>query len=356
MTAKTGTKRRKPRLVDIAREAEVSQMVVSLVLNPRPSSVRVSKETQRRVLDIAKQMDYQPNLVAQQLAGKRSKLIGVILDTHNYIGNETILVSMESYASTRGYRFLAGHTHDDFDQISEYATDFMGRGVEGVVVVAHSYPKFGSKVAKLFLRFQNNVFLQKPNIDQPVNYVGNDYQRVSEIALEHLLQLGRKRVVLAVRDRVYKCNQDLVEGYAKVAGSDNREFCPQCVVESGLDFRGREREWAENLVKKILPLKPDGLLVGSDIEAMWVLSALKEKGISVPCDMSVVSLYHWSAGQAFSPSLTSIDMRQGDIALEAIKMLIDDIEGKKGEERTARKVVLEPKLVIGDSCGARQIV
>lgn len=351
MAGKDLVGQQKPRLIDIANEAGVTQMVVSMVLNPRPSSVRVSKATQQKVLGIAEKLGYQPNLIAQQLAGKCSKLIGVALDTYNVDGQEPALIAMESYASTYGFRFLTGYTHDNLEQITDYATDFMGRGVAGVVVVAHNYPMFGSKVAELFSRFKNSVFVHKPQFDQPVNYVTVDYCRATEIAAERLFSLGRKRVVLAIRDLNYSCNKHLVEGYKKAVSAAGLEFSSRFVVESGIQFLSCEAQWGNNLAKEIISRKADGVLVGSDIEAMWLIRALRQRGVRVPADIGIIGLCHWKIGEAFFPSLTSVDLRQGDVALEAISMLITDINSPEESGNKTREVILEPYLVEGDSCG-----
>src|SRR5262245_955819 len=103
-----------PRLIDVARQAGVSRATAAQVLNASGGqSVRVSEATRKRVLAVARAVDYRPNRVAQQLKGGRSRLLGVLLDSVNMEVMSNRLAALERRARQQGYRLTIGQVHQD---------------------------------------------------------------------------------------------------------------------------------------------------------------------------------------------------------------------------------------------------
>lgn len=121
-------------LADVAGRAGVSRSAAArALLGTGGEHVRVSASTRARIAKAARELDYQPNCFAQQLRGKASRTMGVILDTGNTPVMSQRLFALESEARRRGYRLLVGQTHGDLDALREYAADFSGRSVEAIL-------------------------------------------------------------------------------------------------------------------------------------------------------------------------------------------------------------------------------
>jgi len=346
----TQNKRRRVRLVDIAERANVSPIAVSQVLNPRPSSARVSEATAKRVMEIARQMNYRPNLAARQLAGQRSMLIGAIIDSYSSMTAAESLVTMERYATEHGFRFLVGYIHDDYDQIKHYTDDFLSRDVEGVVCLAHTYPEFGHKVPELFKPFRNCVFIEPPLDGSAISYASLNYEHMGYIATKHLIEHGRQRIGVMFSQFNSFSVAARMQGYRRALSEAGLPFDDE--LAAGIDLSMVNTfEASEEAVEVVLPRNPDALIASSDEVAMWLIKSLRLHKINAPSDIAIVSTEHWTLGDAFSPSITSMELRGKDVAMEAIRMLIDDIKRPKDLPRAVRSSVLEPRLHIGESCG-----
>ena len=152
------------RLVDVAKRVGVSHAAVSSVLSVnRKGSIRVGKATSENIRRVAREMDYQPNIAARQLKGKRSHIVGVIIDSYAPQIAFDRLSEIEQSLNRYGYRLMVGQSHGDIKHLQQYAADFLSHGVDGVVCISHDYPDSGAKVAGIYSRFKNIVFIGKPS-------------------------------------------------------------------------------------------------------------------------------------------------------------------------------------------------
>lgn len=336
------------RLIDIAQQAGVSQITVSKVLHNRGGkNTRVSTETAARIRKIAERLNYRPNMAARQLSGLRSFLIGGILDTAA-IGYSQRLFIMERTAAERGYRFLVGYSHDEESRIIGHINDFLGRGVEGVICMSHTYPEFGRRILQALKAFRNCVLIQRPIEDAGLSYVAADYVEAGHLLTRHLLEKGRRRICLMQFGPEYQTVQDEMRGYKKALAEAGMAFDPSLIYAQSV-YSG---DW-DNLkqsVRQVATLRPDAIIIPNDVMAMCVLHTLADLGIRVPEDMAVVSAYRLDFGQFYRPSITSVDTGTEKVGLEAIKMLMEDIQNPAAE-RPVRVKMVPPRLIVGESSG-----
>ncbi|NLE29739.1 MAG: LacI family transcriptional regulator [Phycisphaerae bacterium] len=337
------------RLIDIARRAGVSAVAVSKVLHNRGGNrTRVSETTAEKIRAIASELNYRPNMAAQQLAGVRSYLIGGILDSH---ANETFikrLAVMERAAADRGYRLIVGYSHNEVERIADYLNDFRSRGVDGVVSLSHTYPEYGGKISQMLQGFKNCVLIEPPVGEANLSYVSPDYVKTGYIITKHLLEEGFKRIAILQFAAGYKTVQDEFQGYLKALQEAEVAFDPELIIEpeeaENLTFEMMKRN-----IDKLLAVRPDAVITPNDATAMWVIRTLNKCGLRVPEDMAVASVDGWEIGQSYVPAITSVDLRYQEVGLAAIDMLLEQIESPEAEHRVHRKII-EPKLVIGESC------
>lgn len=341
-------------LSDIAEYVGVSRGAVAKVLNNTGGDrVRVSEATAQRIRQAARKLNYRPNLAARQLAGSKSKLIGAVIDTYANHNMSIALANIEKIVSGNGYRLVVGYTHDSYDRIKGHVEDFHSRGVDGVICMAYNYPEYELAIEELFTGFEHCVFLGGKPISTKASYLAIDHQNVSKIATEHLLQHGRKRIALmhpTLNPNV--SGNTTIEGYRQACmeaqGQVDERLC-HCMSELIV----ADLQTAKRCIERIIPLKPDGLIAGSDESAIWYLKALQEMGYTVPGDIAVVTLEHWGIGQGITPSLTSIDYQASSLANDATEMLFEMINNPKSSRPTGKLV--EPKLIIGQSCGCQPL-
>lgn len=327
-------------LSDIAKETGVSVMTVSQVLNPRKSSVRVSKETAERINKTAKRLNYRPNLVARQLAGKSNNIIGIIIDSQTGVLWQRVLSQIEKSATEQGFRIQIGLIHDNLNSIKKYIDDFVGYGITNIICMAHTYPEYCTEIPPLFKIFPNVVFIEKPQAFAEASFVSPDYDTIFMEAIEYLLDRGNKRIVC--------CNNRNIGQIHKAA-----------YKKHGLEWDERfiyyimhldRHDYVVDFLENVLPLKPDALIVGSDESAMWCCRALKEKGLKVPEDISILSTSKWALGDAFEPAITAIDYEYENIAIRAVEMIIENSKISDKSKSKQYKEFIPAKLVIRESC------
>ena len=122
-------------LKDIAEAAGVSTALVSFVLNGKKKEYRVGEETAQRILKIANEMNYQPNLAAKSLRSGKTKTIGLVVsDISNPFFSQLARV-LEDEATKRGYTVLFGSSDEDKDKMTRVVSNLINKGVDGLIIV-----------------------------------------------------------------------------------------------------------------------------------------------------------------------------------------------------------------------------
>jgi len=330
----------KIKLSDIATELGVSIMTVSQVLNPRKSSVRVSEETAAKVTETAKRLNYRPNLVARQLAGKSNNIIGIIIDSQASVLWQTVLRQIEQSATENGFRIQIGLVHDSMESIKKYIDDFAGYGITNIICMAHSYPEFCEEIPQLFKIFRNVVFVEEPKNFPKASFVSADFDFVFQKSIEYLLDLGHRRIVCCSNKNISQIHQ---AAYKKRGFLWDKNFI--------VDIARLDRyEYVLEFINSVLPLEPDALVVGSDESAMWCCRVLKEKGLKIPDDISILSTSKWALGDAFEPAITAIDYDYEKIAKRAVEIIVENSKIPENEKLKQYNEFIPAQLIIRESC------
>lgn len=336
------------RMIDIAKRAGVSRIAVSQVLNPRPGSkVRVSEETSERVRRLAHEMGYLQDRIATQLSGGSSGLVGFVIDSGSYPVWTACMAAAAEVLFPRNYRLQVGLQHDSLEQLQNHLDDFARRRVDGVICASHTYRAFGAEIPELMMRFRNRVFIQQPINDRRSSFVAPDIDGGIRLLLDHLIRLGRRRIVLLSQPDVDYNTEKLHHFYHMHLTEHGLEplICDASTsqpleVESGVG----------ELLDHALRLKPDALIAGSDYVAIWAMKILKRRGILVPDDLAVVSNQHTPIGQAWEPEITAVNYHFERIGSKAGEIMLELLSQNDGDSRIIEHYIA-PELVIGRSCG-----
>lgn len=339
----------------IASRLKLSPTTVSLVLNGRGKAHRISERTTQRVLAAAKELNYRPNPIARQLAGKRSNAVGVLINTAA-VADVRLIQAMETRAADRGIRFIVGHAIGSCERILDYLNDFRARGVDGVISIFHNHPDYADTVQPALARFDNVVFYEKPGVLKGskagrVCYVEPDFRTVGRISVEHLVQTGRRRIGLVLSNLVFP--------YALQRYDSHRE----AMVGAGLPLDGRliwilnertQAHWTDPFTPElaaqvvqdlVVAQEADAIVAVNDIYAARLSTAVRQCGRRVPDDVAVVGCDNLEIGTLIEPSLTTIDLRVDELAHSMTSLLFELLEnGEVPPER--RAIVVSPELIV----------
>ncbi|MCC6613968.1 MAG: substrate-binding domain-containing protein [Anaerolineae bacterium] len=323
-------------MLDVAKQAGVSYQTVSRVINHHPS---VAPDTRERVLQVIQALNYRPNKAARSLAARQSRTIAVITYTMAYYGPTQMVVNIERNAREAGYDVIFSNIEpmsgDGIDAAIERLTQW---AVDGVLLIA---PVASNRYAHLVEEVSDIPLIQidiAPGATVPSVIVDQHYG--SRIITEHLISLGHRQI----------CE---ISGPLYWFGALARhQGWLQALKDAGLaPTASIEGDWtAEGGYAAALALMDKhrftALVVGNDQMALGAISALHERGIRVPEDVSVVGFDDIPESAYFLPPLTTIRQDFSELGRKGLDCLVALIQraGDRGGQH-----VITPELVVRGS-------
>jgi len=318
---------------EVAKRAGVSPATVSRVLNKTPY---ISVETQRRVLEVVRQMKYFKNVHARRLATGRSDLFGLVISEIANPYFPEIIRGFQAAAWDRGFDVLLCNTQYDQARTKSIIRKLIESDVRGVAVMTSSIGK--STAAELIDAGIGVVFCNVSPAEKLVSTISIDYQRGIEQAIEHIVALGHHRIAVIAGPDDNRTAITIKD--ALVAGLKKRDLIPIAVVSSNYRI-----DAGASAVRAVLTTadKPTAIFCGSDLIALGAMSALEEAGAGIPEDISVIGIDDISFAFLARPPLTTIRVpreRVGATAFEALDRML------KLKRRKGADYYLETELVV----------
>lgn len=330
-------------LKDIARLAHVSHMTVSRVINEKPG---VKAATKKRILRLVKELDYQPNLVARSLVVKRSKNLGMIITTIRNPFYIELAQGIEDTARSCGYNVILCCTNYDLSLEGEHIRELKRRGVDGIILTSAQIKD--GYVAALAHEGFPLVLVNRRVLDQDlsekVDYIGIDNVKGGEMALEHLLRMGHRRIGIIRGSLESSVTTERMEG-ARRALARYGISMEDDLVFGGDYLKGTGYEAAKKFISLSHP--PSAIFSLNDYMALGVYDGLMEQGVRVPEDMALVGFNDIEFSSLKMVSLSTISQKKYTLGSMAVRRLIERIEGAQA----GREWILEPELIIRRSCG-----
>ncbi|MDR2896572.1 MAG: LacI family transcriptional regulator [Propionibacteriaceae bacterium] len=304
-----------PRLTlsDIAASAGVSLATVSKVLNGRTG---VSPERRDAILAILEEQGYR----RRGTGGKhQAGLIDIVLRGIDTLWATQILVGAQEEAARAGVGLVVTPTHGRVMGNRHWLTSLAQRHSDGLVlVVSRLQTGVDLELKKLSIPY---VFVDPIGVpEQDVPVIGATNFEGGRAATEHLISLGHRRIGIVTGDRSLACSQERLAGYraaleeAGIAPDDKLVVTGNFQMEGGLAGAGQLLQ---------LHRPPTAIFAGSDQQAYGVYQAIKQAGLSVPNDISVIGFDDVPLCQWVSPPLTTIRQPLTEMAREATRVLID---------------------------------
>lgn len=335
----------RPRMVDVARVAGVSQKSVSNVLN---GYEHVSPELRAKVERAIGLLGYVPNSAARTLRTGRTGVIALAVPNLSAPYFAELASHLTDAAEERGFTILIDETDGDEDREALIARGLRHQVIDGVVLSPLAMDPASIAAAARDIPM---VLLGERELPASVDHVAIDNVAAAREATEHLLGLGRRRIatVGAPLDDVAASTGSLrLRGYrAALADAGIRE--EGIVVPTRRLLRHHGVEAAERLLGAVRP--PDAVFCFSDMLAFGVMHALRMRGVRVPDDIAVVGFDDVTEAAYSNPTLTSVHLDRRRIARAALDVLVERLDGSRAQP--AGRVVVEHWLVVRESTGGR---
>lgn len=319
---------------EVARAAGVSVATVSRSLS-QPE--KVSPATLKKVKDAIDAVGYRPNMLARSFRSARSYALMVLIPDIKNPFFSKVIQAIEDTAQKRGYAVLLGNTREIASREEEYIKRVETKLADGVI------------------QLRPQSMTQPPPEIPWVNACGCegtpmpslriDNVRAAESVIDHLIELGHKRIAVATGKNNNLHTVDRLQGYHNSMERAGLPAQPEWIIEG--DYSMHSGQLA---AQKILTMstRPTALFCMNDEMAIGAIQAFSSAGMQVPKDISVTGFDDIVYAEHWSPALTTVAQPANIIGRLATDMLIDIIEGKNFDDF---EEVLPTTLLLRESSG-----
>ena len=326
------------RMKDIAQELGVSVVTVSKVLRNHSD---ISEETRQRVLKLMKDLNYQPNYAARALVTGRTYTVGLVVPDLVHPFFAEVAKGLSSTLRKRGYSLILASSEEDSDLEAQEIGRLLARRLDAIVIASTQ------RTVESFRQIEEQktpyVLVDRRFTGLRANFVGVDDEAVGELATEHLVSVGCRKIA-HIRGPQVSTGIGRLEGYRRALARHNLGPLPNYVPAATAgdeDSEARGREAMRQLLK--LDPRPDGVFCYNDPTAMGAMNAILDAGLRIPEDIAVIGCGNVHYDPSLRAPLSSIDQQSAAIGERAAKLALSLIESKGGGR--PRSVILEPKLV-----------
>lgn len=335
-------KTEKATIHDIARKLNITASTVSRALNDHP---RISAETKKAVLKVARKLNYQPNNIAAALRNGKSNIIGIIVPTADRSFFSSVVRGIEEIANRSRYNVMICQTYDNYDKEVATVEALLNARVDGIIA------SHGKETANFdhFLKVKERgiplILFDRSNDELEVSHVVIDDFLGAYKATEHLIQQGCRRIAHFTNIRKISIYKERLRGYREALLANGLEYNEQLVVESNLQL-----EDGRTSMEKLLKLRqmPDAVFSASALGAVGAMQVIKERNIKIPQQIALVGFSNEVFTSFTEPSLSTVEQHSLRIGNAAAEIFLEEV-ALRNKKFIPQKVVLKPELIIRDS-------
>lgn len=328
-------------IADVAKHAGVSKMTVSRVIN---DSGYISQETRERVEQAIEELGYIPNALARSLRFKRTRTIALILTdiTNPYF--TTLARGVEDAASEQGFSVIFCNTDESAEEEAEYINVLLQKQIDGLLLVpAQCSSELLGPLQGHALPF---VILDRRITDIQVDTVRCDSEQGAYELTRHLIELGHRQLAILSGPETVTSATDRVDGFQRA------------IKEAGLDVEAAHVRYGRftvddgfRMTQEVMAAAPPptGLFAGNNFIAIGALRALRQAGLRIPEDVSLVAFDDIPISIASEPFLTVAEQPAYELGWQATRLLLDRLSEKDAD--TPTEIILPTRLIIRESSG-----
>jgi len=332
--------------VNIKKLAEALKLAPSTVSRALNDSYEISEKTKKRVLEMAKKMNYQPNPFARSLREHRSKTIAMIIPdlVNNFFAQ--VIEGVEEITQQFGYHLLVYHTHENLEKEKEIVTHLLNGRVDGIMMSVSHQTKETAHLNTVYQKGIPIIFFDRICESIPTTkFVTNGYESGYE-ATSHLIKQGCKRIAFLLLSREISISQHRLKGYEDALKAHEMEVDESLILKC-------ENSDEENhgIIKDFLSGedKPDGVLAAVEKLAITTYYVADDLKLKIPDDLKVASFSNMKIADLLNPSLTTIAQPTHEFGRQAASLLMEKLTKKNTPDFTDEVIVLPSVLHIRKS-------
>ena len=320
---------------DVAKQAGVSITTVSRALNGHPY---VSEKTKKLIFSTMEEMNYTPNIIAQQLRGKKTRLIGVIISRVTNPFFAYLVDAIERRASVEGYQVVILQTLEDPDRELNFLKLLDAKQIDGLIM---TNTENNYKTLKKYIELNQLVVCNRYMYDDEMPIIRIDEQKAAYEGVSHLLERGYRKIGYCTGFEIDQYDNRLM-GYKQALKEYDIPFNEELVFTNVLSINN-----GKELIRGIenLEIKPDAIFANGDEVGAGIISQANEQGIKIPNELAVMGFDDQPLASLVSPRMTTIHQPIDELGTYTAQLLIAKLEKK--DEPTP--VIFETEVIIRES-------
>jgi LacI family transcriptional regulator len=328
----------------------LSQTTVSLVLNNSPSAKSIPKATRERVVEAAKRLNYRPNYFARSLRRSQSMSIGVLAPDLSEGYFTRVMSGVVQELNRAHYFFFTACYYWNPELLERYTRMLMERAVDGLLLLNTDMEELAVPVPVVAL----STHCANPKVTNIVL----DHAIAARVALKHLYDLGHRRIAFMRGPRSIPDSEYRWAGIQKVAKDFGLKMDP--ILTVSLEASGWPLKTGQHPMDPQIAYDPTRALLArtrnftalfcfNDTAAMGAIRAIRDTGLEVPGDVSVVGFDDITSAAFSTPSLTTVHQPLFEMGQKGAQILLDRIGNR--EAPFSAEIEMRPELVVRESTG-----
>lgn len=330
------------RMKDIANDLGISVVTVSKVINNHRD---ISPATRERVLRRIKELNYQPSLHAQGLAFGRTLMVGLVVPDLIHAFFSEVAQSISGVIRKKGYSLLVASSDEEPELENLEIQQMIQRHVDVLIVAScQTDPATFRNVVQEKVPL---ILIDRSFSDFDGHFVGTNDVLIGELATDHLVGLGRRRIAHISGHKVSTAN-DRLEGYRRALKRHKIPYAAKYVVHRSLGDKAGD-ESGKLAMEKLLALnpRPDAVFCYNDPAAIGAMNAILGAGLRIPEDIAVVGSGNIRYAESLRVPLSSVDVPRTSLGEQVGELALKLTTPQK--DLRNQKIIIQPKLIIRDS-------
>lgn len=327
-------------LEDIAEKSGYSRSTVSRVINGEPG---VSKKARQQITRVIKELNFHPNQAARALATGKINTIGLLIpETVKFIFTDpffsVLAQGISKACEDNGYALLLWLAEPEIERSS--IKKYLSHGiVDGFIAASINFDE--PMIDTLLESNLPFVIIGRHAYEYDLNFVDLDNLGGSELATQHLVECGYKRIATITGPQDMFVGEERLSGYFNILHKNGLLIDDNLIVEG--DF---SQDSGYNGARKLLAHKPDAIFAASDVMAIGAMHAIREAGLRIPEDVAVIGFDDISQAALQTPTLTTIHQPIHQMGYIAVQTLLKAMDNPDGE---VFQTIIRPSLVLRQS-------
>lgn len=324
-------------ITDVAKFLNVSVSTVSRVMNGRD---RVSSEMRKKVMDAVQKLNYVPNYAAVSIVKKRTNVIVVLVPDLNTPFFLNVVQGVENIAKSHGYFTMVFSTNGSLEEESNFINGIMGRSVDGIIAVPSSPD---------LLHFEDYdkpiVFVDRFNDNYSYDCVVIDNFKGAYTAVEHLVQMGHKKIAIISGPRELNIGKERYWGYDQAMRDNNLDIKDEYISIGGWS----EKDGYDALSRFMRMMDPPTAIFATNENiCRGVIKAAHDLNLKFVEDISLISFDDNELAQIVNPQISVVSRATNEMGNIGASILLDKIEERRNITLPQR-ISLPTQLIVRGS-------